>query len=537
MVKRVLGLLGWLGVALVFAAVAIRFTRPEWQWYNVLALSGLGCTLLYMLSQWREVARSFSGRQARLGSIAAASVVLVLAILVAINYLGSRHNKRWDLTAAKQFSLSDQTKKVLQGLQHPVQIRVFDRSDGFPRFRERLDEYQYASKQVTTEYIDMERRPALANQYKVQTPGTVIIEYQGRTERVTSDGEQELTNGLIKVVQGKQHKVYFVQGHGEHATEASDRNGYSSITAALGSDNFTTENLVLAQQKGVPADASVLVVAGPKTDFFPAEIEMLKAYLGKGGKILFMLDPPDRADAAEVTNLAAFLKEWGIEIGTNVVVDVSGMGQLLGTDVSVPVAAKYEPHPITDRFNLLTAYPLARSVSAVTGGANGRTAQNLVSTSANSWAESDIKQLTTSGRVARELDKGDKAGPVSLAAAVSAPATDAPAPQASPAPAANPAPGAKPEDPPKPETRIAVFGDSDFVTNGYLGIPGNRDLFLNTINWLAQQENLIAIRPRDPEDRRVSLRADQAQLIFWLAIFIIPGLLLAGGIQTWWRRR
>ncbi len=519
-------------MALVCSALAIRIMRPEWQqWHNGLALAGLACTLLYILSQWREIARSFSGRQARLGSLAAASIAVVLAILVAINYLASRHNKRWDLTAAKQFSLSDQTKKVLQGLQKPVQIKVFGRTEDFPRFRERLDEYQYGSKQVTVEYIDMERRPALANQYSVQTPGTVVIDYDGRVERVTSDGEQELTNGLIKVVQGKQHKVYFVQGHGEHSTDGTERTGYSTIAAALGSDNFGVEKLVLAQQKEVPADASVLIVAGPKTDFFAAEVEMLKAYLAKGGKILFMLDPPDRADAPEVTNLAALLKDWGIEIGTNVVVDVSGMGQLLGTDVSVPVAAKYEPHPITERFNLLTAYPLARSVNAIAGGANGRTAQNLVDTSANSWAESDIKQLTTTGRVSRDLDKGDKPGPVSLAAAVSAAATDVPAP------ATDSGGGAKPADAPKPETRVAVFGDSDFVTNGYLGIPGNRDLFLNTVNWLAQQENLISIRPRDPENRGITLTAERAQLIFWLSILIIPGLILATGVQTWWRRR
>src|SRR6478672_7326278 len=264
MLKRVLGLLGWLGVALVFAAVAIRFTRPEWQqWYNGLALAGLACTLLYILSQWREVARSFSGRQARLGSLAAGSVVV--AILFAINYLSSRHNRRWDLTAAKQFSLSDQTKKVLQGLDKPIHIRVFDRSDGFQRFRERLDEYQYASKQISVEYVDLEKQPTLANELKIQTPGTVVIDYEGRTERVTSDGEQELTNGLIKVIQGKTHKVYFVGGHGEHAPDTNDRTGYSTIAASLKNDNFETDNIVLAQQKSVPDDASVLVVAGPKT--------------------------------------------------------------------------------------------------------------------------------------------------------------------------------------------------------------------------------------------------------------------------------
>ena len=219
-------------------------------------------------------------------------------------------------------------------------------------------------------------------------------------------------------------------------------------------------------------------------------------------------------------------------MGTNIVVDVSGMGQLLGTDVSVPVAAKYDTHPITDRFTLLTAYPLARSVTSIEGGVGGHSAQNLVDTSKNSWAESDIKRLMTSGQVERELDKGDKAGPVSLAAAVSAAASDVPAPAATSGDSPN-----KPADAPKPETRMVVFGDSDFVTNGYLGIPGNRDLFLNSVNWLAQQENLISIRPKDPEDRRVSLTADQAKLIFWLSILIIPGLILAAGVQTWWRRR
>jgi len=378
--------------------------------------------------------------------------------------------------------------------------------------------------------VDMERKPTLAGEAKVTQPGTIVIDYEGRTERVTSDGEQELTNGLIKAIQGKTHKVYFVQGHGEHTPDGSDRTGYSTITASLKNDNFETDSLVLAQQKAVPDDASVLVTAGPKTDFFPAEIEMVKKYLAKGGKLMLLLDPPERSDSPPLTNLIALAKDWGIDVGTNIVVDVSGMGQLLGTDVSVPVAAKYDTHPITDRFNLLTAYPLARSVTSVEGGVNGHSAQNLVDTSKNSWAESDIKRLMTSGQVERELDKGDKAGPVSLGAAVSATATDAPTPTSGDS--AN-----KPADAPKPETRMVVFGDSDFVTNGYLGIPGNRDLFLNSVNWLAQQENLIAIRPKDPEDRRVSLTADQSKLIFWLSILIIPGLILATGVQTWWRRR
>ena len=531
MLKRILGLLGWLGVVLVFSAVAIRFLRPEWTWYSRLAIAGLVCTLLYILSQWREMARAFSSRGARLGTLAIASIVVVLAILVAINYLSSRHNKRWDLTAAKEFTLSEQSRKVLQSLERPLRIKVFAGTEDFQRFRDRLDQFTYASSQVQVEYIDAVKRPSLANQYKVEALGTVIIEYDGRVERVTSEGEQELINGLVKAVEGKQHKVYFVQGHGERDPDASDRPGYSAIKSALGSDNYTVEKLVLAQQKEVPADASVLVVAGPRTDFFPVELDMLKAYLKRGGNVLFLLHPPDRPDSPELSGLMAMLKEWGIDVGTNVVVDVSGMGQLFGTGAEVPVAAKYNPHAITEGFRLITAYPLARSVGTLSGNSSGRFPQTLVETSSSSWAETDIKNLTTSGRVARELDKGDKEGPVSLGVAVSAPAeTTSP-----PAPA--PTGGAKPADPPKPETRMVVFGDSDFVANQWLGIQGNRDFFLNTVNWLAQQENMIAIRPKDPEDRRVTLTRDQQTRIAYLTLLIIPGLILLAGVQTWWRRR
>jgi ABC-type uncharacterized transport system involved in gliding motility auxiliary subunit len=525
MLKRILGLLGWLGVALVFAAVAVRFLRPEQQpLYNWLAIAGLVCTLLYILSQWREVMRSFSGREARFGTLAIASIAVVLAILVGINYLASRRNKRWDLTAAKQFTLSDQTRKVLQGLERPVLIRVFDRSEGFERFRERLDEYTYASDKVSVEYIDVDRRPADAQRFEVRQLGTVALEYDGRVERVTSDGEQELTNGLIKVVQGRESKVYFVQGHGEKGAAGADPDSYGTIASALSSENFAHETLVLAQQREVPADATVLIVAGPTTDFLAPEIEMLRAYLARGGKVFFLLDPQTKPDVPDFPNLIALIKEWGIDPGTNVVLDTSGVGQMLGTGPEVPIAAKYNPHPITERFNVLSAYALARTVTANQAGANNRFAQNLVETGAAAWGETDIKALMTTGKVG--FDDRDVKGPVSLGAAVSAGVTAPAGPEPAP-----------PADAPKPESRIVVMGDSDFASNRWLGISGNRDLFLNSVNWLAQQENLISIRAKDPEDRRITLSADQDRRIFWITIFIIPGLILLMGVQAWWRRR
>jgi len=531
MLNRILGLLGWLGVALVLSAVAVKFLRPEWlQVYSGLAIAGLVCTLLYVISQWREMARAFSGRSAKLGALALGSIALVLAILVGINWIASRQTKRWDLTANQVFSLSDQTRKILGGLDAPVQVRVFARSDDFGRFRDRLAEYASASTRVTVEYIDPDQKPAIATQYQVQSYGTVVFEFKGRTERAVGDSEQELTNALIKVVQGKQRKVYFVQGHGEKdPADSSDRTGYSEIKKALESENFIVEPLPLVQQQSVPDDATVLVLAGPKTDYLDPEIEMLKAYLARGGKALFLVDPPDKPEGAPLTKVAALLHDWAIDAGSDVVVDASGMGRLLGTDASVPVATSYPSHPITENFRILTAYPLARSMSAVSGGVGGRFAQNIIETGPRSWAESDLKSLMTAGKVEMQADKGDKPGPVSVGAAVSAPVAEGAAPSVEKKDESG---GER-----KPETRVVAIGDSDFISNVALAIQGNRDLFLNAVNWLAQQENLIAIRPREPEDRRITITADQEQTVFWLAVVFIPGVLLMTGVYIWWRRR
>src|SRR5262249_15622201 len=157
----------------------------------------------------------------------------------------------------------------------------------------------------------------------------------GRTERVTSDQEQDVTNGIIKVVSGETRKVYFTQGHGERDTTSSEGDGYNAIAAALGRENYAVDKVVLAQTGSVPADAAVVVVAGPKPDFSPPEIEALKKSLGKAGKLLLELDPPEKVDSAAPTNLLALAHDWGIAVDTAIVVDASGMGRLLGTDASV----------------------------------------------------------------------------------------------------------------------------------------------------------------------------------------------------------
>jgi gliding motility-associatede transport system auxiliary component len=524
-VKRFLGLVGWLGMGLVLVAVVLRFTRPELQqWYQRLALGGLALTALYALSQWRDVARSLQGRNVKYGSMAASSVALVLAILVGLNWIASREDKRWDVTAAGQFSLSDQTKKILSDLKKPVTIRVFYTGNS-QEYRDRLSEYRYISKQVSTEFVDADRDPVAAQKYGVTTVPTFVLEYDGRSEKATAADEQSITNALKKVVEGQAKKIYFVEGHGEHDPTTSDPAGYSGIADALKNDNFEVAKLTLIQEGKVPDDASVVVFAGPKTDVLAPEVEAVKAFLKRGGKVAILLDPPDKGTGPEPTNLIALAREWGIDVGRNLIVDASGLGQLIGTGASVPVAMPVA-HPITENFRVMTAFPIARSVTPIEGGTDGHVAQKILETSPQSWAESDIKGLYATGHPERNLDKGDQAGPISIAAAVSASATDAPAADAS-----------KAADAPKPETRLVVVGDSDFISNQDMGIQGNREIFLNMANWLAQQEDLIAIRPKSPEDRPITMTADQGQMVFWFTMIIVPLLLFGNAVRVWWRNR
>lgn len=528
MANRIFNVIGWIGTALVVAAVLIRINvipRVDAVWAMRLAMGGLACMVVFMISQWRDIAHMFGTRQARYWVLTVMGGLVALAIFVAVNYISSRRNYRWDLTSNQQFSLSDQTKNVLSKLDAPLHIQAFTDVQRLPEYRDRLREYEYASNQVSTEIIDPDRQRTVAEQAGIQQYGTYVIKYKDRTERITQNTEQDLTNAIIKLVSGKERKIYFTQGHGEKDTASGQREGYGSVTEALKRENYVIEPLPLAQKGVVPDDASAVVVAGPSTDFFPPEVEALKTYLNKQGKLLLLLDPAVKADTAPLTNLVALAQEWGIDVGKNVVIDTSGMGRLFGSDASSPVATTYPAHPIVDRFNLITIYPLASSVVPVAGGSSGRTAQPFIETSPQSWAEADLASLSSSEGVSLDAAKGDQAGPISLAATVSV---------AAPAPAET-----KPEDKeaPRPETRVVVVGDSDFAANFALGVSGNRDMFMNMVGWLSQQENLISIRPREPSDRRLTLTYTQQVWMFLTAMVLVPGAVFGAGIYSWWRRR
>jgi len=454
------------------------------------------------------------------GVNAALSLLALLGLLVALNYLANRHHLRRDLTANRFYSLSDQTRRVLSQLDREVEVIAFYRS-GDPdaeAVRDLAKEYDDLSPRLRFEVVDPDRQPARARRYPDLEYGITMVDAGDRTERVSHVDEQTLTQALIKVTRSETKRIGFVTGHGERDPLADDERGYSALSGRLKSEGFEIEPIQLAARTDVPEEIRTLVIAGAAKELLPHERQAIAAYLDRGGSVLVLADPAPSAAHADL------LRPYGLELGDDIIVDVSGVGRLFGADEFLPMGLEYRSHPLTARFDLTTVYPHARSVRALPGSPAGTEASELVFTAQASWAES------TPDRRPIELGKEDRPGPVCVLGAASRPV-------ASGASAADRADTTTGGSSPRPELRLVVAGDSDFCANGYSSFGGNLDLALNAIEWLAEEEDLIAIRPRDQEDRRAQLTQSQATIVGSVLLLAMPLLVVVAGVAVWWRRR
>jgi ABC-type uncharacterized transport system involved in gliding motility auxiliary subunit len=501
-------------------------------------VGGVLC-LVHLLLRWEDVMGGVGQRQMKYGANAGVLVLVALGLVVAVNYLAYRHTKSWDFTKNQRYSLSDQTKKVVSGLKEDVKVTYLTRTRDMERGQDRLKPYEALSSKFTVEYVDPVKSPGKAQALDARGPWPVIVvERAANREKVTNDSEQDITNAIIKVTRDSKKTVCFAEGEGERDIDDSNDKGFSAAKAALGKNQYQTKKVLLLREKKIPADCTVFVVGGPEHDLLPDETTAIHDFVKGGGKALVMVDPEIKT---EMPNVDAMLKDWNLEPGKDVVVDVSGMGQLFGAGEFTPMAASYPYHEITKDFRVATAFHMARSMKAGTKSVDGVSAQNLVETSPESWAETD---LALKGRI--QYDDGkDAKGPVSLGAVVTVKGPS-PSPSPSPSPAASPAasPGASPSPSPSPEEekkapegRVAAFGDSDFASNALLGFQGNQDFFLNTVAWLAEDVDLISIRPREPEDQKIFLSANALQNVKVGALYLLPGFFVVLGALNWWKRR
>jgi ABC-type uncharacterized transport system involved in gliding motility auxiliary subunit len=454
----------------------------------------------------------------------------VLAVVCILYSLALQHNQRFDVTQAKRFTLAEQSVKLVQGLQYPIKVVGFyslaerDRET----FTDLIKQYAQHTDKLSYEVIDPDRQPAVAKQYDITAYNTVVVEGNGKKEKISRVEESALTNAILKVTRTTKKVVYFVTGHGEPALTDSDRTGYSVTKQALEDQNYTVQELVLARQAQVPDDAAVVIVAGPRRDLLESETEALSTYLGRGGHLFMMLDPET------VPGLVTFVKRYGIEVGNDVVIETNPLGRLVGGDYLMPVVMAYERHAITKELgNVMTMFPVVRSVQVAKELPQGIIAQGLAMTSTESWAETDLKALQE-GRTGFDPDS-DRRGPISIAAVATI----------TPEKKGTTAGSTESSEPPESEksaaahaARLVVFGDSEFANNNLFSAQGNGNLFLNTVSWLAEEEDLIAIRPRKGGGSGpVMLTAAQAPVIFWLPVVLLPLGVLGSGAVVFLRRK
>ena len=516
--KKFVPYVGALGLGFLLAGGLLWvMQRASQRYWGAFLVIGLVLTALYAAGSWNEIGAIVRKRSAKEGANAFVLALIVVGILVLVNVLADRRAEQWDFTATQQYSLSEQTTKIVGELDRDVEFVLFDRRGTQSQIERAslLEQYGDESPRVNVTIIDPEVEPQRALPYQSPTEpgmatGTILVAAGERQQRVTASTEPEITNALIRVLKEGTKKVYFTEGHEERDLADGDVEGLTFIQGRLESSAYEIEPLLISrtgegETLRVPDDAAAVVIAGPKTDFLPNELDALDEYVGRGGSALFLLDPEMEATTPE---LDAFVYELGITVGKDIVVDIYANPAIW------PVVSSYSSHPIVGSFGgAQSIFGVARSVTMADNAANAANTRELFATEEQgSWAETRIDELSERNGPADDQELG----PIGLAMATSI----------------------ETEGEATREARIVVVGDSNFITNQFASAPIlNADLFLNMVNWVAEDEDLISIRPREPEDRRIALSAQAKNNVFFLSLLIIPGIVVVTGVSVWLGRR
>ncbi|MEI6442120.1 MAG: Gldg family protein [Nostocales cyanobacterium ELA583] len=560
----------WLGPFFLTAGLTIGLISEKWGIIPLLlTIIGLVICTLWVVVQSQK-SKWWEKRSTQSGTNAFVATLSVLVILGLINFLGMRYHLRLDLTDTQLFTLSPQSRALVSNLPETMKVWLFSKEQNI-QDRELLDNYHRQSQQFKFEYIDPQLKPGIAEKFGVKDYGEVYLEFQNKRQLVQTISENErlseikLTTRLQQITSSITAKIYFLQGHGEHPLSAT-KGAISQAIKGLTDKNFTTSALNLAEQPQIPDDATVIVVAGPQKELLAGEVTALQNYLNRGGNLLLMIDPNTNP------KIDTILKDWGVRLDNRLAIDTSGQNLQLGP--AAILVTEYGQHPITKDFGKnISVYPLTRPLEI--DPVSGIESMALLKTKPypSSWAESDQKSeklefnedqdlkgpLTLGVALTRKLSNQTiplpTATPTTLPTAIP---TNSPtviptsSPTATPTtlPTPNPtnSPTAIPTNSPTviptnssttaKESRLVVFGNSNFAVNGLFEQQLNGDVFLNSVSWLSQQDQqLLSIRPKEPKNRRIIISTSQANWLTIAAVFLLPLIGLVTGFVIWWKRR
>jgi ABC-type uncharacterized transport system involved in gliding motility auxiliary subunit len=449
-------------------------------------------------------------RQTKYAAYVTLYVLVILCIATVANVLANRYNKSYDSTSNKRYSLSDQTAKIVKGVTQPVSITYFDKTSGFQGAKDLLDRYTTLSPRVHLDFVDPDKNPNLARAAGIAKYGTTIVQIGAKKDEAKSMTEEAVTGAIIRDLKSSTRTVCFTTGSGERQIDDNDRPGFAKFKELLGKDEYTTQSINLLEKPEVSANCTVVVVGGPKSDYQQSEVDALKKYVEGGGRAMFLLDPPLKIGRPTADNdaLNGVLQGWGVSAEKNLLLDLSPVGQLLGVGPTIALVSSYDPHPIVNEMKgTATGFPLTRSLTIKS--TDKTDVQKLFESSPSSLATNKLDTPNVNPK-----DPSNKTGPLTIAAA-----------------------GTYKTGKENSQGRFVVVGSSSWVANSFISFNGNGDLALNAMNWLSSDEDLISIRPKPQENRKVNMTAAQFNWVRFSSQFLFPGAILLAGLSVWWRRR
>ena len=527
-------LFGFFCLIFLFATLVILFlsnyrTSPVF-WVS-LAL-GLAAFTAFVVRRFQAVLHFFVSRQARYGANVAISLLAAFGIAFILNlFVAQRFDKAVDWTADKTFTLSDQTKNILRGLDREVKvIAFFSNSPNNPRSQQQhqrakdlLEMYKRETGKLTVDFVDPYTDPRKKEEQNVRFDETTVFESSGKRERVTAVDEQEFTSAIMKVARDEVKKIYFLTGNEERSFDDFEQGGYSQAKEELEAQNYLVETLVLTTEPQVPADCALLVVPGPKSPLARHEINAISKFLDENGKLFIMFEPSITRAEDPNRNLVRLMTQWGISVGNNLVVDPSQYDRFAG-GIYAPAVINFEFHRIVQYMRRHVTFSAARSVSPNQDKGSELNVKSLAKTTdgiAASWGETTRKEDGTFADP-KYTPNEDAPPPVSLAVAVELLNHEE----------------SSADEPKKTKTRIVAVGDADFASNFFFEATGGGDLFLNAVNWLTLEEDLISIRPKEPNQRTLRfMTSGELAFVQIASIFLIPLIIFLVGLVVWWRRR
>lgn len=490
-------LIGLIGIVLAIIAIGLGLYAPTKSLLiGLLSVFALLCLGLFFFSYF-EAFREFSKkRSTQLGLNSLLMVVSFIFIVIMINLIVSQYYFRYDLSATRSFTLSPQTENIVKKLDRELRILAFIQMADRPykRLLALLEGYRYFNHKVTYSIYDLDSVPGIAQRYDVQRYNTTVITDGDRYVRLDGVDEEIITNGIIRIIRKEIKKIYFLQGHGEHSIRDDKKGGIKKAAESLRAMGYKVQALNLTTIEEVPEDASLVIIAGPRITLGNEEIERLRRY-AKKGRLLLLLD-------SDGNRMEEFLNGFALAFYKGLIVDPEN--NLAGADPTVPVVTEYPSTPITEHFTITTVYPTVMAVIKNSGLEMWYEYVPIVRSSEKSWVETDSLSMPV-------FNKGkDKKGPQNIAMLVRAR---------------------------KGTGRLVVFGDSDFMTNEYIDISGNGNLFRNVVSYLVGEEDLVNIEPQKTEYVPLYITDTQAKQIMYLFVVGLPLVIGLSGIVVWLKRR